>query len=104
VWGQEVFGAQLTVTGTNAVFETPCLFGEFTLPSRFENGGRFDVQGTAIGMGGAPPLEPRLPQPARFVGQVRGDVMTLQVNPDPNVIDTPFQLRRGVRVEAVGCP
>jgi hypothetical protein len=65
--------------------------------------GTFAVEGTTTSQGGAPPVEPPQPHPARFAGLLRGNVLTLLVNPE-TLGSEPYHLRRGVRVQVPGCP
>jgi hypothetical protein len=100
VWGAE--GVKLTV-GAEAVLNTSCFVGHFPLPASIGGDGTFEVDGTTTAQGGAPPPEPPQPQPATFAGVLRGDRLTLTVNPG-TLGSEPYHLRKGVAPDIPGCP
>jgi hypothetical protein len=101
VWGAE--GVQLFVIAMEANLQTSCFVGKFPLPASMTSDGAFEVDGTTTAQGGAPPLEPPQPQPATFAGRLRGDRLTLTVNPQ-SFASEPYELRRGRHVDVPGCP
>ena len=101
IWGTE--GARLTVSGAEALLLTSCFVGHFPLPASIGDNGSFEVEGTTTAQGGAPPPEPPQPQPATFAGVLRGDRLTLTVNPE-TLASEPYHLRKGVAPDIPGCP
>ncbi|HEX6314808.1 MAG TPA: hypothetical protein VFZ73_08115 [Gemmatimonadaceae bacterium] len=96
IWGAE--GVRLTLSITQARFETSCWAGEMAMPIHVD-----DEQFTAIGnihwQGGAGGSESRA---VILNGRLDGDEMRLTV--ETSVPLGPYTLHRGAQVEIPGCP
>ena len=77
-WGGE--NAGVVVGDTVAHVHVGCTFGDFPVPARLDAAGRFTVPGRYVLRAFPIVLGPTLP--ARFMGSVAGDVLTLRVAVD----------------------
>jgi hypothetical protein len=94
-WGGEHVALELTATG--GAIEYDCAHGGLTQPVRLSSQGAFEVLGIHVREHGGPIREGERPDslPARYVGRVTGDRMTLRVyaGSRPDTLG-PFELRR----------
>jgi hypothetical protein len=103
-WGGDHVRLELTPAG--GAVEYDCAHGGLTEPVRPGPRGDFDVRGVHVREHGGPMREGETPDsmPARFVGRVAGDRMTLRVyaGTRPDTLG-PFELRRGGEARVVKC-
>lgn len=96
VWGAE--GVRLTLSPTQARFETSCWAGDMAIPIQVD-----DAQFTAIGnihsQGGAGGMESRA---VILIGRLDGDEMRLTVETSFQL--GPYTLQRDAQVTIPGCP
>lgn len=95
-WGGEHVALQLKPDG--GAIEYDCAHGGLSEPVRLEARGEFEAVGVHVREHGGPIREGERPDsvPARYVGRVIGDRMTLRVyaGSRPDTLG-PFELRRG---------
>ena len=86
----------LTLTDTNGAISYDCAHGGLSAPIVPDGAGHFDVRGVHVREHGGPVRVGEVPDslPARYVGEVRGDRMTLRVVVEPDTLG-PFELQRG---------
>lgn len=96
IWGAE--GVRLTLSITQARFETSCWAGDMALPIQAD-GDRFTAIGNLQSQGGAGGTETRA---VILMGRVDGDEMQLTV--ETSFPLGPYTLHRGAQVEIPGCP
>jgi hypothetical protein len=103
-WGGDHVALELTSTG--GTIEYDCAHGGLTQPVRRQSRGEFDVTGVHVREHGGPIREGERPDsvPARYVGRLSGDRMTLRVyvGPRPDTLG-PFELRRGAEPRLFKC-
>lgn len=96
VWGAE--GVRLTLSPTQARFETPCWAGDMAIPIQVD-----DAQFTAIGnihsQGGAGGMQSWA---VILIGRLNGDTMRLTV--ETSFALGPYTLERDAQVAIPGCP
>jgi len=95
-WG--AMGVNMEVTDSGARIEYDCAHGTIDQPLLLDADGRLDVKGHHFREHGGPIRqgEESNGEPVRYVGQVTGDTLTLEVKPEGS--DTPIgnhQLVRG---------
>jgi hypothetical protein len=96
VWGAE--GVRLTLSETQARFETSCWAGDMAIPIQFD-GSRFTAIGTLTFQGGAGMNETRA---VILNGHLVDDELRLTV--DTSFPLGPYTLHRDVQVQIPGCP
>jgi hypothetical protein len=96
--------ATLTLTETGGAIEYDCAHGGFGSPVRPDAAGRFTVEGVHVREHGGPARIDEVPDsvPARYVGRVSGDRMTLRVVVGSDTLG-PFELRRGAESQLFKC-
>jgi hypothetical protein len=96
--------AGLVLTPTNGTISYDCAHGGLGAPVVPDDGGRFDVGGVHVREHGGPVRIGEVPDslPARYVGQVSGDRMTLRVIVGPDTLG-PFELQRDVAPQLFRC-
>ncbi len=96
--------AALTLTNTGGAIEYDCAHGGLAAPIRLGIDGRFDVRGVHIREHGGPVRieEPVDSVPARYIGRIMGDRMTLRVIVDPDTLG-PFELKRDGAPQLLKC-
>lgn len=99
VWGAD--GVRLTLSATQAYFETSCWAGDMAIPVQIDGHqftaiGNINWQGGAGGAGGA---ESRA---VILIGHLDGDKLRLTVE-SPFALG-PYTLRRNAQVQIPGCP
>ena len=101
-WGGAHVG--LTLTETNGTISYDCAHGGLGAPVVPDGAGSFDVVGVHVREHGGPIRVGEVPDslPARYVGQVSGDRMTLRVVVGPDTLG-PFHLQLGVAPQLVRC-
>lgn len=103
-WGGDHVALELTSAGGTVEYD--CAHGGLTQPVRPGTGGEFEAAGVHIREHGGPIREGERPDsiPARFVGRVTGDRMTLRVyaGSRPDTLG-PFDLRRGGEARVFKC-
>jgi hypothetical protein len=94
----------LTLTEAGGRIEYDCAHGGFSTPVRPDQAGRFEVAGVHVREHGGPIRVGEVPDslPARYVGRVSGDRMTLRVVVGRDTIG-PFELRRGAEPQLFKC-
>ncbi|CAG0993849.1 hypothetical protein RHDC4_02691 [Rhodocyclaceae bacterium] len=97
VWGGT--GVRLTLSNTQATFESSCWGGEIAIPIQVD-GDDFEAVGTLNSQGGAGMSESRA---ATFSGHLSGDRLTLVVGPTILGLG-PYSLHRNEQVQIPGCP
>lgn len=97
VWGGD--GVMLTLSSTQARFETSCWVGDMAIPIQVD-ADRFTAIGTVNWQGGAGGSESRAVILIGFLEDE--DTMRLTVETSPQM--GPYLLRRGVRPTIPGCP
>ena len=104
MWGGEHVRLELNATG--GAVEYDCAHGGLTEPARPGPRGDFEARGVHVREHGGPIREGERPDsmPARFVGRVDGDRMTLRVfaGTRPDTLG-PFELRRGSDARVFKC-
>jgi hypothetical protein len=101
-WGGVHVG--LMLTETNGTISYDCAHGGLSAPVVPDGVGHFDVGGVHVREHGGPIRVGEIPDsvPARYVGQVRGDRMTLRVVVGPDTLG-PFELQLGVAPRLFRC-
>jgi len=103
-WGGDHVRLELTPAG--GAVEYDCAHGGLTQPVRPGPRGDFEARGVHIREHGGPVREGERPDsvPARFVGRIVGDRMTLRVyaGARPDTLG-PFELRRGGEARVFKC-
>ena len=103
-WGGDHVALELTPVG--GAIEYDCAHGGLTQPVRPGSRGEFEAIGVHVREHGGPVREGERPDsiPARYVGRVTGDRMTLRVyaGSRPDTLG-PFELRRGGEPRLVKC-
>lgn len=96
--------AALTLTDTGGSIEYDCAHGALRSPVRPDAAGRFAIDGVHVREHGGPVRIGEVPDslPARYLGRVSGDRMTLRVLVGPDTLG-PFELRRGAEPRLVRC-
>jgi hypothetical protein len=100
-WGGEHIA--LALTGTGGTLEYDCAHGGITEPVR-SIGGRIEAAGVHVREHGGPVREGERPDslPARYLGTVRGDALTLRVVVGADTLG-PFELQRGTEPRLLKC-
>jgi hypothetical protein len=96
VWGAE--GVRLTLSPTQARFETSCWAGDMAIPIHVD-GKQFTAIGNIQSQGGAGGVESR---PVILIGRLDGDELRLTV--ETSFALGPYTLHRDVQVQIPGCP
>ena len=103
-WGGDHVALELTPAGGTVEYD--CAHGGLTQPVRPGARGEFEATGVHIREHGGPIREGERPDsaPARYVGRVTGDRMTLRVfaGSRPDTLG-PFDLRRGGEARVFKC-
>jgi hypothetical protein len=103
-WGGEHVALELTSAGGTVEYD--CAHGGLTQPVRPGARGEFEALGVHVREHGGPIREGERPDsvPARYVGRVSGDRMTLRVyaGSRPDTLG-PFELRRGGEARVFKC-
>jgi hypothetical protein len=96
--------AALTLTDTGGTIEYDCAGGVLRSPVRPDAAGRFAVDGVHVRGHGGPVRIGEVPDslPARYVGRVNGDRMTLRVLVGADTLG-PFELQRGAEPRLFRC-
>jgi hypothetical protein len=96
--------AALTLTDTGGTIEYDCAGGALRSPIRPDAAGRFAIDGVHVRGHGGPVRIGEVPDslPARYVGRVRGDHMTLRVLVGVDTLG-PFELQRGAEPRLFRC-
>lgn len=96
--------AELTLTDTGGAIEYDCAHGGFEAPVRPDRDGRFDISGVHVREHGGPSREGEVPDsvPARYVGRISGDRMTLRVLLGADTMGV-FELRQDAQGQIVRC-
>lgn len=94
----------LTLTDTGGAIEYDCAHGTLGAPVRLDRRGRFEIGGVHVREHGGPIRVGEVPDsvPARYVGEVHGDRMTLRVHVAADTLG-PLELRRGAEPQLVKC-
>ncbi len=88
--------ASLTLTASGGTVSYACGAGTIDPGWTLSKSGRFSATGQHYTGGGPAPLGGRPPHPARYAGQVTGDMLTLTVTLlDLDATLGPFRLERG---------
>lgn len=100
-WGGEHIA--LVFSDSGAALEYDCAHGGISAPVRTRDG-RFDVAGVHVREHGGPMREGERPDsvPARYIGSVRGDRLTLLVIAGADSLGT-FELQRGAAPRIFRC-
>jgi hypothetical protein len=104
VWGGQ--GISMSVTANGATIEYDCAHGTIDGPIVPDAGGRFEVTGTHVFERGGPVREgePEDRHPARYIGVVGGDTLTITVTViDQNRVVGTFTLTYGRPGRIVRC-
>ena len=96
VWGAE--GVRLTLSETQARFETSCWAGDMAIPIQVD-GSQFTAIGTINWQGGAGGSESRA---VILIGRLDDDELRLTV--ETSFPLGPYTLQRGLQVQIPGCP
>ncbi len=93
--------ARLDVDTSGAHFRFGCAAAEVAPPLSLDDDGRYDLAGSYTFQAGP---EPYPTFPARFVGRVRGQALTVEVRlqGDPPHVVGPFDLRLGAEPPQLG--
>jgi len=96
--------AGLTLTAEGGTISYDCAHGTLQAPARPDREGRFEVIGVHVREHGGPARvgETLESEPARYLGQVTGDRMVLQVLVGSDTLG-PFTLQRGAAPELFRC-
>lgn len=96
--------AELTLTETGGTISYDCGHGGVDATVRPDRAGEFDVAGVHVREHGGPIRVGEVPDslPARYVGHVSRDRMTLRVLVGPDTLG-PFDLRLGAAPQLVRC-
>ncbi len=88
--------AQLLMTETGAELEFDCAHGRINSRLKPDSEGNFDIEGTFQREGGPTRSDADSGRPARYVGKIVGDTMTLKVHlTETNQTTEEFSLTRG---------
>jgi hypothetical protein len=104
VWGGDHL--RMDVNESGAALDYDCAAGMIERPIVLDDGGRFDIKGTFIPQHGGPVRrdEEIKARPARYVGRIRGDVLTLTVSlADPEEAVGEFTLTHGDEGRVMKC-
>ena len=96
VWGAE--GVRLTLSPTQARFETSCWAGDMAVPIHVD-GPQFTAIGNIHSQGGAGGMESRA---VILIGRLNGDQLRLTV--ETSFTLGPYTLERDAQVTIPGCP
>ena len=96
VWGAE--GVRLTLSATQARFETSCWAGDMAIPIQVD-GAQFTAIGNINWQGGAGGMESRA---VILIGRLNEDELRLTV--ETSFALGPYTLHRDVQVQIPGCP
>ena len=96
VWGAE--GVRLTLSPTQARFETSCWAGDMAIPIQVD-GAQFTAIGNVSWQGGAGGMESRA---VILIGHLDEDELRLTV--ETSFALGPYTLHRDVQVQIPGCP
>jgi hypothetical protein len=101
-WGGEHIA--LTLTEAGGEIEYDCARGGISGPLRTDDAGRVDAIGVHVRGHGGPAREGERPDsvPARYLGRVRGDRLTLRVVAATDTLG-PFELRRDAEPRIFRC-
>lgn len=101
-WGGSHAGLSLTASGGTIDYD--CAHGGLGAPVVPDGSGQFDVAGVHVREHGGPVRIGEVIDslPARYVGRVSGDRMTLRVLVGPDTLG-PFDLRLGVAPQLLRC-
>ena len=101
-WGGTHAGLTLTETGGTISYD--CAHGGLSAPVVPDGAGAFDVTGVHVPEHGGPVRVGEIPDslPARYVGQVNRDRMTLRVLVGADTLG-PFALQRGAAPQLFRC-
>ena len=96
--------ASLTLTESGGSIEYDCAHGGLRAPVAPDAAGQFTVAGVHFRDHGGPIRIGEVPDstPARYVGRVQGDQLTLRVLVGPDTLG-PFSLRRGGESRLMRC-
>jgi hypothetical protein len=96
--------AELTLTDTGGSIEYDCAHGGLGSPVRPDAAGRFAIDGVHVREHGGPVRIGEIPDslPARYIGRVSGERMTLRVLVGADTLG-PFELRRGAEPRLFKC-
>jgi hypothetical protein len=101
-WGGDRL--QLTVDAQGARLSTDCASGSITTPLVLDAHGAFTASGTfEQHQPGPQRADDDGPPPARFSGDIHGDLMTLTIKTGDTAAPQVFKLRKGVHVKLVRC-
>lgn len=102
-WGGDRL--QLMVSAGSGKLEMDCASGSFAVPLRLSASGQFAVQGQFERHGAGPQRADETPAaaPARYAGELHGDVLTLRVWQSEAPVPMVFTLRKGASVKLVRC-
>lgn len=102
-WGGD--RAQLSFHAGGAELDLECAKGSIPGPLKLGVEGRFDTTGTFEQLRGGPQRVDAQPasSQARYAGELRGQVLTLQVWPNASDAPLVFKLRKGATVKLVRC-
>lgn len=103
-WGGEHISLEITDEGGSVEYDC----GRGTIDGRIvtDEAGRFDVRGTHVREHGGPVRKDEKPDehPARYVGRIEGDVMTLAVTEtDTGESVGTYTLTRGAQAKLMKC-
>jgi hypothetical protein len=103
VWGGEHL--RMDVSDGGASLEFDCASGVIDRPVVLNGDGRFDVKGSYMPEHGGPVRrdEELKGRPARYVGRVKGETLTLTVVADPEETVGEFTLTRGSEGRVMKC-
>jgi len=96
--------ASLTLTDSGGAIEYDCAHGGLGAPVHTDQGGNFEVAGVHVPEHGGPVRDGEIPDslPARYLGRISGNRMTLRV-----IVGTvtlgPFELERGGESRLLKC-
>lgn len=96
--------ASLTLTESGGTIEYDCAHGGLNAAVHPDGAGRFEVSGVHVREHGGPVRVGEVPDsiPARYIGVVRGDRMTLRVVVGADTLG-PFELQRNAAAQLVRC-
>ena len=102
LWGGAHAG--LTLTDSGGTISYDCAHGGLASPVRPDGAGHFEVAGVHVREHGGPIRIGEVPDsvPARYVGEVSADRMTLRVLVGTNTLG-PYSLVRGATAQLVRC-
>ena len=96
--------AALTLTDAGGAIEYDCAHGGLGAPIRPDGEGRFEIDGVHVREHGGPVLVGEVPDsvPARYVGRISGDRMSLRVLVGADTLGV-FELRRDAEAQLFKC-